>query len=90
MSSHCRQVRVLELVDQERAEPPLRCLAHGLVPLQEVARHELEIFEVERRLGRLRLAVGAVEFLEEQLEKRTVARRQLLERGTLDARRAPR
>ena len=54
-------VRVLELVDHDRAEPPALPLPDpGVVP-QEVAGSELEVLEVERRLAVLRRAVGAAE-----------------------------
>src|SRR6185312_1209388 len=89
-------VRVLELVDHDRAEPLARALADLLVAAKEVARPELEIFEVERRLPCLRLLVLGGELGEELLEERAIARGELLERGgdgglpRLDERRRPR
>jgi hypothetical protein len=51
------RVRVLELVHHHRPEPELLALAdRGVVP-QQVAREELEVLEVERRLTPLRLGV---------------------------------
>ena len=47
-------VRVLELVDHDRAEAPALALAHAGVVAEQVARGELEILEVERRLTLLR------------------------------------
>ena len=54
ISSHWRRVRVLELVDHDRAEPELLRLADPLVDREEVAREQLEVLEVERRLALLR------------------------------------
>ena len=82
-------VRVLELVDHDRAEAPALALPHGRVVAEQVARGELEILEVERRLAVLRRAVGDAEPLEELLEEVAVAGRQLVERRLLDARAAP-
>ena len=50
-------VRVLELVDHDRAEALLLALADPRVVAQQVARSQLEVLEVERRLGVLRLRV---------------------------------
>ena len=76
-------VRVLELVDHDRAEPQLLGLADVGVVAQQVAREELEIFEVERRLALLRRRVFGGEQVEELLQQLAVARRELLERGLL-------
>ncbi len=77
-------VRVLELVDEDGPEAPALALPDRRVVAQEVARRQLEIFEVERRLGRLCRGVRVGEAPEEILEQRTVSRRQLVERGLLD------
>ena len=81
-------VRVLELVHHDGAEAPALALAHGVVCAQEVARGELEVLEVERRLALLRRRIGAVEALEQLLEQVAVAGRELVQRRLLDA--APR
>ena len=44
-------VRVLELVDHDRAEPKLLACTNAAVVAEEVARSELEVFEIERRLA---------------------------------------
>src|SRR5207245_10357063 len=68
-----QSVRVLELVDEDRAEPALLALTEvGLRP-QEVPRLELEILEVECRLARLRLRILLGEERQELLQKRAVA-----------------
>src|SRR4029434_7095503 len=46
-------VRVLELVDENRAEAPALSLADRRLVAQQVPRGELEVLEVEGRLGRL-------------------------------------
>ena len=76
-------VRVLELVDHDRAEAQALALADLRVVAQQVARVELEILEVERRLARLRVAVRRGEPLEQLLQERAVARRRFVERGVL-------
>src|SRR5439155_14982206 len=63
-------IRVLELVDHDRAEPPLLALADQLVVAQQVARRELEILEVDRRLLSLRGRVCIRKAIEEILEQR--------------------
>ena len=78
-------VRVLELVDHDRAEAPALPLAHRGVVAEQVARGELEVLEVERRLAVLRRAVGGAEPVEELLEQVAVARGELVERRLLDA-----
>jgi hypothetical protein len=47
-------IRVLELVDHDRAETQLLALADPVVTAEQVARCELEVFEVDSRLGPLR------------------------------------
>ena len=78
------RVRVLELVDEDLAEAQLLALADLGMRAEEVARLELEILEVERRLARLRLGVLRPERVEELLEERAVAGGRLVERGLLD------
>ena len=73
-------VRVLELVDHDRAEALARALADLLVAAEEIASTELEILEVERRFARLRLAVLRGELREQLLEKLAVACRELFQR----------
>ena len=76
-------VRVLELVDHDHPEPQLRRLADRGVVAQQVARGELEILEVDRRLAPLRRRVLGGEALEQLLQQVAVARGELLERGLL-------
>ena len=78
-------VRVLELVDHDQAEAELLGLAHGRVVAEQVARGELEILEVERRLARLRGRVLLGEAAQEVLEEVAVAGGELLERRLLEA-----
>src|SRR5215470_112905 len=52
-----KAVRVLELVDEDRAEARLLALAQLRLRPEEIARLELEVLEVERGLARLRLPV---------------------------------
>ena len=73
-------VRVLELVDHQRAKPLLLALADPDVVAQQVARSELEVFEVERRLGILRLRVRVGERGEQLLQELAVAGGELLQR----------
>jgi hypothetical protein len=77
-------VRVLELVDHDRAEAPALALADLRMLLQQVAGEELEVLEVERRLPVLRLAIRGVVGKQELLQLLPVARRERLERGRLD------
>ena len=77
-------VRVLELVHENRAEAPARVVADLLVQLQEVARLELKILEVEGGLARLRLAVRRVEGAEQLLEEGPVASGDLVQGRLLD------
>ena len=84
-------VRVLELVDHDRAEAPALALADLGVVAQQLARQQLQVLEVERRLAVLGLAVGAVVGEQELLQLLAVAGGERLERGLLDrARAAPR
>ena len=76
-------VRVLELVDHDRAEAERLALADRLVVAEQVARGELEVLEVERRLARLRLGVRGGEAVEQLLEEVAVARGRLVERRLL-------
>src|SRR3989440_6158776 len=71
-------VRVLELVDHDRAEPQLLALANRGVSLQEVAREELKVLEVECRLALLGGGVLGGEEIEQLLQQLAVARRQLV------------
>ena len=77
-------VRVLELVDHDRAEAQLLALAHVVVRAQQVARAQLEILEVEHRLAVLRGLVLLGEAVQQLLQELAVARRDLVERGLLD------
>ena len=81
-------VRVLELVDHDRAEAPVLAFANLRVVSQQVARVQLEVLEVERRLACLRAGVRGREALEELLQQCPVARRRLVERSLRDG--APR
>ena len=73
-------VRVLELVDHDRAEPPALPFADRLVVAEQVARAKLQVLEVERRFALLGGAVGGGERRQELLEQLAVARGELLER----------
>ncbi len=77
-------VGVLELVDHQRAEAQLLRLAHLLVVLQELAREQLQVFEVERRLALLCGGVLRGEKLEQLLQEILVAFGELVERGLLE------
>ena len=77
-------VGVLELVDHDRAEAQLLALPQRLVLPQQVARAELEILEVERRLAILGGRVRLGEAEQELLEQLAVAQRELVERCLLD------
>ena len=76
-------VRVLELVDHDHAKAQLRRLADLGVVTEQVARGELEILEVDRRLAPLRGGVLGREALEQLLQQVAVVRGELLERGPL-------
>ena len=77
-------VRVLELVHEDRAEARLFALAELGLRAEQVARLELEVLEVERRLARLRLRVPGREQRQQLLQERPVASRGLVERRLLD------
>ena len=77
-------VRVLELVDHDRAKALLLSLADPRVVAQQVARAQLQILEVERRLAVLRLRVGLRERGEQLLQELAVPRGELLERRRHD------
>ena len=77
-------VRVLELVDHDEAEAELDLLAEPRIVPQEVARVQLEVLEVDRRLAPLRGVVLLGESHEQLLEQIPVERRELLERRALD------
>ena len=77
-------VRVLELVDHDRAEAQPLALAQRLVVAEQVAGVELEILEVERRLAVLRRCVLGREAVQQLLQQLAVLQRQLVERRLLD------
>ena len=77
-------VRVLELVDHDRAEPQPLPLAQALVVAQQVAGVQLEVLEVERRLAVLRRRVLGREAVQELLQQVAILQRQLVERRLLD------
>src|SRR5215471_17134525 len=77
-------VRVLELVDEDRAEAGLFPLPELRMRAQERARLELQVREVECRLARLRVRVFPGEQGEELLQERPVAGGGLVERSLLD------
>ena len=77
-------VRVLELVDEHRAEAPALAVADRRVIPEEVPRAQLEIFEVERRLALLGGRVSVGEAPQELLEQRPVSDCELVERRLLD------
>ena len=79
-------VRVLELVDHDRAEAPALALADLGVVAQQLPGEQLQVLEVERRLAVLGLAVGAVVGEQELLQLLAVAGGERLERGLLDRR----
>ena len=77
-------VRVLELVDHQRAEPQLLRLAHLVVVAEQVAREQLQVLEVERRLTLLRRGVLGGEEVEQLLQEILVALGELVERCLLE------
>ena len=77
-------VRVLELVDEHRAEAPALLVADRGMVAKKVPRVQLEVLEVERRLGLFRGRVGVGEAPQELLEERAVAYGELVERRLLD------
>ena len=72
-------VRVLELVHEHRAEAPALALADLGLVAQQVAGGQLEVLEVERRLGRLRRRIRVGEAAQQLLEQGAVARGELVE-----------
>ena len=79
-----KPVRVLELVDHDRAESQPLSLAQALVVAQQVTRVQLQILEVERRLAILRRRVLGGESVQELLQQIAILQRQLVERRLLD------
>ena len=77
-------VRVLELVDHDEPEPQPDGVANGLVVAKQVARRELEVLEVDRRLPPFRGCIGAGEALEQLLQEVAVAGCELLEGRALE------
>src|SRR5439155_21331101 len=65
-------VRVLELVDHDRAEPPALALADLVVFPEELAREELQVLEVEPGFAVLRGAVGPVVGEQQLLQLRAI------------------
>src|SRR4051794_12438488 len=80
-----KPVRVLELVDHDRAEAQPLALADLRVVAKEVPRLQLKVLEVERRLRRLPGRVRRCEPLEQLLQERSVARGRSVEGRLLDA-----
>ncbi len=76
-------IRVLELVDHDRAEAELYLLANRLVGSEQVARRELEILEVDHGLAPLRGRVLGGEALEKLLQERAIGGGELLESSPL-------
>ena len=76
-------VCVLELVDHDRAETQLFALADRYVVAQQIARSQLEIFEVERRLAVLSFLVRRGEPGQELLQQIAVGSGELVERSLL-------
>ena len=74
-------VRVLELVDHDRAEPLPLAGADRRIVAEQVPRPELEILEVDRRLRVLGVRVRLAERRQELLQELAVAGGELLERG---------
>ncbi len=77
-------IRVLELVDHDRAEPQPLPLAQALVVAQQVTGVQLKVLEVERRLAVLRRRVLGREAVQELLQQVAILQRQLVERRLLD------
>ena len=77
-------VRVLELVDHDRAESQLLELPDRLIRFDQLHRAKLQVFEVERRLAVLCFRVGLREAGEELLQELPVARCELLEGDRVD------
>src|SRR5215468_161942 len=79
-------VRVLELVDEDRAEARLLALAQLRLRAEQIARLELQVLEVERGLVRLRLGVPLGEQRQQFLQECAVAGGCLVQRSLLDGR----
>ena len=77
-------VRVLELVDHDRAEAEALAVAYVLISRQEIPGAQLEILEVERALRVLRALVRVAEELEQLLEQVAVAHGCHVQRGLLE------
>ena len=77
-------VRVLELVDHDRAEAQLLACADRVVVAEQIARTQLEILEVQRRLAVFRLLVRRGEGRQQLLQQFAIGRRELVERCLLD------
>ncbi len=78
-------VRVLELVDHDRAEAQLLRLTNVGMVAQQVTGIELEILEVEGRLARLRSEILGCEQVEELLQQLAVTGGELVERRLVEA-----
>ena len=79
-----KRVRILELVDHDRAEAQLLRFADAGVVREQVAREQLQVLEVERRLALLAGRVLHREKPEQLLEQLTLARGDHRERGLLE------
>src|SRR5204863_7735798 len=78
------RVRVLELVDHDRPEAQLLRFADARVVREEIAREQLQVFEVECRLALLARRVLGCEETQERLQQLALARRDRRERGLLE------
>ena len=78
------RVRVLELVDHDRAEPKLLCFTHPLVVREQLTGEDLQILEVERRLPLLGHLILGGEQIEELLEQFAILCGRKLECGQLE------
>ena len=70
-------IRVLELVDHDRAEAELLALPERAVVTEQVARPQLQVLEVERRLAVLGGRVGVREAEQQLLQQLSVLQREL-------------
>src|SRR6185437_1543709 len=77
-------IRVLELVDNDRAEAELLDLAYACVVREQVAREQLEVLEVERGLALLPGRILDCEQAEQLLEQPALAERDELESRLLE------
>ncbi len=75
-----KAVRVLELVDHDRTESKLLHLSDLVVVLEQLARAQLQVFEVERRFTILGGRVGGRESRQQLLQQLSVAGGELLQR----------